>query len=92
MKDFKFLDDRSDIEGMEFMEQTMGFNSTFFKVQYYTNLIPEVRANILMHIYATLGSKNMELEENVNKFRDIMEEFYHRVIIERTELDDFEDN
>jgi hypothetical protein len=90
MKDFKLLDDRSDIEGMEYMEQTMGFNSIHFKVRYYTNLIPEDRFKIQMHIYATLGSENMELEENVNKFRNIMREFYHRVIIERIELSDLE--
>ena len=88
MEDFKFLDDRGDIEGMEFMEQNMGFNSIFFNVQYYTDLTPDERFQIQMHIYATLGSENMELEENVNRFKDIMEEFYHRVIIERIELDD----
>ena len=88
MEDFKFLDDRDDIKGMEFMEQNMGFNSIFFNVQYYTNFNPDERFQIQMHIYATLGSQNMELEENVNRFKDIMEEFYHRVIIERIELDD----
>jgi hypothetical protein len=90
MEDFKFLDNRDDIEGMEFMEQNMGFNSVFFKVQYYTDLTPDERFQIQMHIYSILGSQNMELEENVNRFKDIMEEFYHRVIIERVELSDIE--
>lgn len=88
MKEFKFLDDKSDIEGMEFMEHTIGFNDIHFKVQYYTDLSSHDQFNIRMHVYKTLGSENMELEENITKFRDIMGEFYHRVIIERTELDD----
>ena len=91
MKDFKFLDDKSDIEGMEYMEQNMGFNGTFFKVQYYTDLPPDDRFNIQMHIYATLGSENMEFQRNIDKFKEIMDEFYHRVIIERIELSDIDD-
>lgn len=92
MKDFKFLDDKSDIEGMEYMEQTMGFNSTHFKVQYYTDLPPDDRFNIQMHIYATIGSENMEFQRNIDKLKEIMDEFYHRVIIERIELSDMDDS
>lgn len=91
MENFKFLDDRGDIEGMEYMEQNMGFNGTFFKVQYYTDLTPDERFQIQMHIYATLGSVNMEFQRNIDKFKEIMEEYYHRVIIERIELSDIVD-
>jgi hypothetical protein len=92
MKDFKFLDDMSDVEGMEYMEQTMGFNGTFFKVRYYTDLSSDDRFSVQMHIYATLGSVNMELQRNIDKFKEIMDEFYHRVNIEKVELSDIDDD
>jgi hypothetical protein len=92
MKDFKFLDDMGDVEGMEYMEQTMGFNGTFFKVQYYTDLSSDDRFSVQMHIYATLGSVNMEFQRNIDKFKEIMDEFYHRVTIERVELSDMDDD
>jgi hypothetical protein len=91
MENFKFLDDRSDIEGMEYMEQTMGFNGTHFKVQYYTDLSSDDRFSVQMHIYATLGSVNMEFQRNIDKFKEIMDEFYHRVNIEMVELSDIDD-
>ena len=92
MKDFKFLDDMSDVEGMEYMEQTMGFNGTFFKVRYYTDLSSDDRFSVQMHIYATLGSANMEFQRNIDKFKEIMDEFYHRVTIEKVVLSDMEDD
>jgi hypothetical protein len=91
MKNFKFFDDKSDIEGMSYFEHTHGFNGTIFKLKYYTDLEGEDRFNIMMHICATLGGEDMETEENMIKFKNIMEEFYHRVNVERTELSDDEE-
>lgn len=90
-KNFKFLDNLRDIEGMEYFEQTMGFNGVHFKVQYYTELTSEERTILQMHICATIGSDNMELEENVAKYKNILEEYYYRVNVERVELSDLVD-
>ena len=88
MKDFKFLDDKSDIQGMEHFTQYINFNGTHFKLEFYTDLSPTNLFDIRMHMFATLRTENMESEEGENKFKSMMEEFFHRVNIRRLSQED----